>query len=402
MGSIRDKVAIVGMGCTKFGNNWDKSANDMIVESAFEALEDASMNIKDLEAAWFSSFFCPPGLTGQSLAKALKLPFLPVTRVENACASGTDALRNASYAVASGIYDIVLVLGVEKLKDNGLQGLPDAEMWLNMWGSHDNTYRCTTASGPAQFAQMATSYFSKHGIDPEEGKKILAIIESNNHHNGSLTPKAQFQNEVSVEKIMKAPIIAAPLGLYDCCGVSDGAAAAIVVPAAKAKDFRSDPIYIKALQIAVGPCDGIMNPDYDYAHVEETTRAATAAYKEAGIKNPRKEVSIANVHDCFSITQLVTMEDLQFSPRGKAGEDVKSGFFSLEGGLPVNTDGGLKCFGHPIGASGIRMMYEMYKQLQGKAGKRQVKDAKVGLTHNLGGIPGSASVSVGIVSRELG
>jgi acetyl-CoA C-acetyltransferase len=341
-------------------------------------------------------------LTGQSLAKALKLPFLPVSRVENACASGTDALRNASYGVASGIYDIVLVLGVEKRKDNGLQGLPDAEMWLNMWGSHDSTYRCTTASGPAQYAQMATSYFSKYGIEPEEGKRILATLESSNHHNGSLTPKAQFRNEVSVEKIMKAPIIAAPLGLFDCCGVSDGAAAAIIVPAEKAKNYRPDPIYIKALQIAVGPCDGLMNPGYDYAHVEETVCAAKAAYEEAGITNPREEVSIANVHDCFSITQLVTMEDLQFSPRGKAGEDVMSGFFSLGGGLPVNTDGGLKCFGHPIGASGIRMMYEMYKQLQRKAGKRQVKDAKIGLTHNLGGIPGSASVSVGIVSKELG
>lgn len=402
MGSIRDKVAIVGMGCTKFGNNWDKSANDMMVDAAFEAFEDAGIGIKDLDAAWFSSFFCPPGLTGQPLAKALKLPFIPVTRVENACASGTDALRNAAYAVAAGIYDVVLVLGVEKLKDSGLMGLPDAEMWLNMWGSHDNTYRCTTGSGPAQYAQMATSYFAKYGIEPGEGKRILAMIESNNHRNGALTPKAQFQAEVSVEKIMKASIIAAPLGLFDCCGVSDGAAAAIIVPAEKAKDYRKDPIYIKALQVAVGPCDGLMNPDYDYAHVEETVRAAKAAYKEAGISNPREEISIANVHDCFSITQLVTMEDLQFSPRGKAGEDVKSGFFNLEGGLPVNTDGGLKCFGHPIGASGIRMMYEMYKQLQGKAGKRQVKDPRVGLTHNLGGIPGSASVSVGIVSKELG
>jgi len=159
-------------------------------------------------------------LTGQSLAKALKLPYLPVTRVENACASGTDALRNASYAVAAGICDVALVLGVEKLKDNGLQGLPDAEMWLNMWGSADGTYRCTTASGPAQYAQMATSYFSKYGIKPEDGKRILATLESSNHHNGSLTPKAQFRNEVSVETIMKAPIIAAPLGLFLIVAVS--------------------------------------------------------------------------------------------------------------------------------------------------------------------------------------
>lgn len=402
MGSIRDRVAIVGMGCTKFGNNWDKNANDMMVDAAFEALDDAGIGIKDLNAAWFSSFFCPPGLTGQSLAKALKLPFLPVTRVENACASGTDALRNAAYAVAAGIYDVVLVLGVEKLKDNGLMGLPDAEMWLNMWGSNDSTYRCTTASGPAQYAQMATSYFAKYGIAPEEGKRMLATLEATNHINGALTPKAQFRKEVSVEKIMKAPMIAAPLGLFDCCGVSDGSAAAIIVPAEKAKNYREDPIYIKALQIAVGPCDGLMNPDYDYAHVEETVRAAKIAYEEAGITNPREEVSLANVHDCFSITQLVTMEDLQFSPRGKAGEDILNGFYSRDGGLPVNTDGGLKCFGHPIGASGIRMMYEMYKQIQGNAGERQIKEARVGLTHNLGGIPGSASVSVGIVSKELG
>ncbi len=402
MGSIKDRVAIIGMGCTNFGNSWDKSPNDLIVEAAHEAFEDAGMNVNDMEAAWFSSFFCPPGLTGQSLAKALKLPYIPVTRVENACASGTDALRNASYAVAAGIYDIALVLGVEKLKDNGLMGLPDAEMWLNMWGSHDNTYRCTTASGPAQYAQMATSYFAKYNIDPHEGKEILARIEVNNHRNGALTPKAQFRREVSLDTVMKAPIIAAPLGLYDCCGISDGAAAAIIVPAEKAKNYRNDPIYIKAMQIAVGPCDGIMNPEYDYAHVEETVKAAKAAYAEAGITNPREQVSLANVHDCFSITQLVTMEDLQFSERGKAGDDVKSGFFSLEGGLPVNTDGGLKCFGHPIGASGVRMMYEMYTQLQGKAGKRQIKDPKIGVTHNLGGIPGSASVSVGIVSKELG
>lgn len=152
-------------------------------------------------------------------------------------------MRNASYAVASGVYDIVLVLGVEKLKDSGLLGLPDAEMWLNMWGSHNSTYRCTMASAPAQYAQMATSYFLKYGIATEEGKRILAMIESNNHHNGCLTSKAHFQNEVSVEKIMKVPMVATPLGLYDCCGVSDGAAAAIIVPAEKAKDFRSDPVY---------------------------------------------------------------------------------------------------------------------------------------------------------------
>jgi acetyl-CoA C-acetyltransferase len=401
MGSIKDRVAIIGMGCTKFGFNWDKSADDMIIDAVYEAFEDAGIDPKDIEAAWLGSFM-PQGPTGQYLAKPLKLPFLPVTRVENACASGIEAIRNASYAVAAGIYDIVLAVGVEKLKDNGLMGLPDSEWWPNMFGTSDGTYRCTASSGPAHFALMATSYFAKYGINPDEGKRILATIEVNNHHNGALARKAQFQREVSLETVLNAPIVAWPLGLYDCCGVSDGAAAAIIVPANKAKSFRSDPIYLKALQIAVGPLDGFMNTAYDYTYVEESYRAAIAAYKEAEVKNPREEINIAEVHDCFSITQLVTMEDLQFSPRGKAGDDVKSGFFSLEGGLPVNTDGGLKCFGHPIGASGIRMMYEVYKQLQGKADKRQVRNPKLGLAHNLGGNPGSATVGIAIAGNEKG
>jgi len=400
MGSIKDRVAIVGMGCTKFGFNWDQSQDDMIVEAAYEAMEDAGIKTLDIEAAWFGSFM-PQGPTGQYLAKALKLPFIPVTRVENACASGLEAIRNASYAVAAGIYDVVLAIGSEKLKDTGLAGLPDSEWWPNMYGTADSTYRCTASSGPSHFALLATSYFEKYGIDPDEGKKVLAMIEVENHRNGALHPKAQFQKEVSLETVLNSPIIAWPLGLYDCCGVADGAAAAIIVSADKAKNFREDPVYIKALQIAVGPLDGFIGNEYDYTYVEESTRAAAAAYKEAGITNPREEISIAEVHDCFSITQLVTMEDLQFSPRGKVIEDIKSGFFNLDGGLPINTDGGLKCFGHPIGASGIRMVYECYKQLQGKADKRQVKNPKLGLAHNLGGNPGSSSVGIVIVGSEL-
>ena len=183
-------------------------------------------------------------------------------------------------------------------------------------------------------------------------------------------------------------MIAWPLGLFDCCGVSDGAAAAIITRADLAKKFRPDPIYIKAAQICQGPREGWLSQIYDLAHVEETYRGGQAAYAEAGIKDPRKEISIAEVHDCFSITELTIMEDLQFSPRGRAGEDIEAGTFALEGELPVNTDGGLKCFGHPIGATGLRMLYEVYKQLQEKAGPRQVKNPRLGLTHNQGGEPG--------------
>jgi acetyl-CoA C-acetyltransferase len=226
---------------------------------------------------------------------------------------------------------------------------------------------------------------------------MIALITVKSHHNGALNPKAHYQRELTVEQVLNAPIIAWPLGILDACGVSDGAAAAIVVRAEDAKKFRPDPVYIKALQICVGPAEGQMSQVFDYTHVEETYRAGQAAYAEAGIKNPRKEIGMAEVHDCFSITEAIIMEDLMFSPRGKVKEDIEAGTFNLGGDLPVQPDGGLKCFGHPIGASGLRMMYEMYLQLQGRAGPRQIKNPRLGLTHNLGGFPHLCVVSCNIV-----
>ena len=398
MESIKDRVAIIGMGCTKFGENWEMSPVDMMVDAAYEAFEDAGVESKDIQAAWYGSFISMLPGTGQPLAGSLKLDYIPITRVENACATGSDALRNACYAVASGVYDIVLVLGMEKLKDSGYSGLPDSDMAMGSSGV-PNTFRTRNFSSPGGFALMATGYFHKYGLNPDQGKEMLGKIAVKNHHNGTLHPKAHFQREVTLEQVLNAPIIAWPLGLFDCCGVSDGSAAAIICRADMAKNFRPDPVYIKALQIAVGPWEGFMDPEYDYAWVPETFRAGQAAYAEAGITNPRKEISTAEVHDCFTITEAVIYEDLQWSPRGTAKEDIYASTFELGGELPVNTDGGLKCFGHPIGASGLRMMYEEYKQLQGKAGPRQVKDCKYGLTHNLGGVPGCATVSVLIVGQ---
>jgi len=391
--SIKDKVAIVGMGCIKFGENWDKSIDDMMIDAAYEAYEDAGIEPSDIQAAWFGSVWA--GETGQIMAAPLKLSYIPVTHTENACATGSEALRGACYAVASGVCDVALALGVEKLKDTGFMGLPQTRPWAT-W-----SYRLTTQTPPAVFAMMATGYFAKYGLSHEEGKRLLAQISVKSHHNATLNPKAHFQREITIEQVLNAPMVAYPLGLFDCCGVSDGAAAAIVTRADMAKSFRDDPIYVKALQICQGPREGFMNPAYDFAHVEETCRGGAAAYAEAGVKNPREEISIAEVHDCFSITELTIMEDLQFSPRGRAGEDIEAGTFTLEGKLPINTDGGLKCFGHPVGASGLRMMYEVYKQLQGKAGPRQVKNPRLGLTHNQGGEPGAATVSVVIVGNEL-
>ena len=389
---IKDKVAIIGMGCTKFGELWDKGPEDLMIDAFKETIEDAGIEKKDIQAAWLGSCFdeVNVGKAGASLALALKLPFLPVTRVENFCATGSEALRGACYAVASGAYDVCLALGVEKLKDTGYGGLPE---FANVMGTR-NRLIYPNMTAPGAFAMLATRYFATYGLSPEEGKTTLAKISAKSHHNGTLNPKAHLRKAVTVEQILKAPIIGWPLGLFDCCGVSDGAAAAIVTRADLAKNFRSDPIYIKALQIALSSGEELMYTDYDFTHVETATRAAAKAYQEASITNPREEISMAEVHDCFSITEMVTYEDLQFSARGKTKEDIDAGRFNLDGAQPVQPDGGLKCFGHPIGASGLRMMYEMYKQLQGKAGERQIKEPKTGLTHNMGGFPAMNIISV--------
>ncbi|MFC1989011.1 acetyl-CoA acetyltransferase [Chloroflexota bacterium] len=387
-GSIKDRVAIVGMGCTKFGERWDASADDMMVESAYEACEDAGIGPEDIQAAWFGTL--DGGQSGMLLAQPLNLPYIPITRVENMCATGTEAFRNGCYAVAAGIYDIVLTIGAEKLKDTGYSGLGS----MLPLPSHVLTPEGTP---PGRFAMLATTYFDRYGLSFEEGKHMIGRVSWKSHKNGTLNPRAHFQREVPMETILNAPMIAWPLGLFDCCGVSDGSAAAIITTPEIAKGMRKDPVYVKSLQISAAPREGNYNSKYDYTHVEATVRAAQAAYKEAGISNPRDDISMAEVHDCFSITEAVTMEDLDFSPRGKVRDDIENGFFDLDGKLPVQPDGGLKCFGHPIGASGLRMLYEMYKQLQGKAGPRQIKNPKLGLTHNLGGYPDGCIVSVAIV-----
>ena len=392
--SIKDKVAIVGMGCTRFGERWDASAGDMIVEAAIDAFEDAGVEPKDIQAAWAGTLWT--GITGMTVGHALKLQYVPITRVENACCTGTEAVRNAAYAVASGVYDLVLAVGYEKIKDLGTPGVPMAQ------GSGTPTQVFPQASAPGLFAMLATRYFARYGLSRVDGKTMLAKISVKSHDNGSTNPKAHLRRKVTVEQVLAAPIIAWPLGLFDCCGTSDGAAAAILTRADMAKSFRNDPVYIKALQIAVGFGAGDMRCDYDYTHVEEAYRAGQAAYAEAGVTNPRQQISMAEVHDCFSITEAIVMEDLGFSPRGKVKEDIEAGTFLRTGDLPVQPDGGLKCFGHPVGATGVRMIYECYLQLRGKAGERQIKNPKLGLTHNQGGQPPSAAVAVSIVGGEKG
>jgi len=383
MESIKDKVAIVGMGCSKFGHRWDAGADDLMVEACYEAFEDSGLESKDIQAAWLG---IQMGGTGQPLAGAIKTEYIPITRVENFCASGAEAVRNACHAVAAGIQEIVLAVGVEKLSDSGM-GRADSEIVPGV-------------PPPSQFALSANRYFYQYGLSYDEGRSLLAKIAIKNHHNGSLNPKAHIQREITEEEVLNAPMMAYPLGLYDCCGMSDGCAAAIITTPEKAKSLGVDYVLAKGFGLAVGARQGQIRDYYDFTHFDETVAAAGQAYEAAGLKNPREELDLAEVHDCMTIAELITYEDLGWSQRGKAKEDVESGVFELSGGLPVNPDGGLESFGHPIGATGIRMIYEVYKQLQGKAGPRQVKNARLGLAHTMGGEPGSLVCAVTIWGRR--
>jgi acetyl-CoA C-acetyltransferase len=389
---IKDRVAIIGMGCTAFGEHWDKGPEDLLVEAAYEAYKSAGIDPNDVDAYWLGTM--GSGLSGLMLSEPLKINYKPVTHVENFCATGSEALRQACYAVASGAYDVAMAIGVEKLKDSGFSGLTGTAP------VSDGT--TSTITAPASFSLLAPAYFKKYGLDPKKGKEVLARIAWKNHKNGAKNPKAQFRKEVPMEAILNSPKIADPLGIMDCSGVSDGSAAAIVVRAEDAHKYRKDPIYIKALSFVAGPGEGYQNQEYDFTSFQEVVASARDAYQQAGVTNPREQLSMAEVHDCFTPTELVLMEDLGFSERGTAWKDVVDGFFDLEGTLPVNPDGGLKSFGHPIGASGLRMMYEMWLQLRGEAGPRQIKDPKLGLTHNLGGFPGKCVSFVSVVGRDVG
>ena len=214
-----------------------------------------------------------------------------------------------------------------------------------------------------------------------------------NHHNGTLAPKSMLKKEITVDDVLKAPIISWPFGLYDCCAQSDGAAVAVLTKRELAKSFRDDYVLVKAVAIALAE-NPQSDPSFDFLRWKPTVYAAQQAYKQAGISNPFKEIDIAQVHDCFTLTELLTYEDLGFCEKGSAKEHIASGTFALDGELPVNTDGGLKTFGHPTGATGVRMLYENYKQLQGKAGQRQVKNATLALSHNLGGAPQTCGMTI--------
>ncbi|TAK36731.1 MAG: acetyl-CoA acetyltransferase [Chloroflexota bacterium] len=393
-----DKVVVIGMGCTKFGERWNANAEDLMVEAFQEAIADAGIDKSEIEAAWLGSAQVDVniGLSALPLAITLRLPNIPVTHVENYCVTGTEAFRGACYAVASGACNIALALGVEKLKDTGYGGLvdPGSAGGTLLWQMEPSF------TAPGRFAQLASGYAAKYGIPMTDVKRAMAHVSAKSHANAVLNPKAHLRKAVSVDDIMAAPMVSYPLGLFDCCGVSDGSACAIVTTPEIAKSLgKRDLVSVKAVQVAVSNGWEMSFNAWDVDHFVTASTCSTRAYAEAGITNPREQISMMEVHDCFSITELVTMEDLHVSERGGAVRDIIDGFYDLDGKIPCQPDGGLKCFGHPIGASGLRMLYEMYLQLQDRAGERQRPDVRYGLTHNVGGFPEKNVCGVSILGR---
>lgn len=386
---IKDNIVILGMGLSKFGERWDASISDLIIESTTEALEDAQIDVEDIEAIHYGN-----GMNNNTaatvVADTLKVNGIPITRNENYCTSGHIALIEAIQDVASGRHKMVMALGAEKLKDTGYPGLGV--------GRGDSTVLEARRTAPGSFAMIGTRYFHEYGLSYEEGRETIGKIAVKNHKNGTLSPRAHFQSEVSLEKVLNAPMIAEPLGLFDSAGNSDGSACAIITTEEIAKTIKDEFAYVKGYGVAMDSVAPFYRPGFSWTSFNSLVSSSQQAYKMAGITNPREEIDLAEVHDCFTITELLIMEDFGFSERGKAKVDIDNGFFELDGGLPVNTDGGLKSFGHPVGASGIRMTYEIYKQILHDVDnpKRQVKKANIGLSHTFGGPPQmSAALIIG-------
>ena len=391
---IRDRVAIIGMGCTPFREHWDRSLDDLLIEAHGLALASAGMTKDDIDAYWYGT--SQSSASGISLAPPLRLDNRPVTRVENYCATGSEALRQACYAVASGAYDVAVAIGAEKVKDGGYQGLNAFPI------PTDGTNRTLTAA--AMFSLILPAYAERYGIDEDDLRHVVARIAEKNHYNGARNELAQFRQETSAEVICDMAAVAGRLSVFDCAGVADGAAAAIVVSAEQAADLCDDPLYVKALSLVAGNGSGLVDPSFDFTTLPECAASAADADAQAGITDPRAELAMAEVHDCFTPTELVLMEDLGVCDRGTAWREVLDGTFALDGDLPVNPDGGLKSFGHPVGASGLRMHYEAWLQLRGRAPEERrigtLADRSRALVHNLGGYPGEMVSFVGIVGTE--
>lgn len=386
-GGLGGKVAIIGSGVIKFGENFHQSLTDMIFEAVTLALDDAGLERERLQAAWLGCYepmlYGFEGNSGAFVSDPLNLFPIPVTRVAAYCATGIEAVRNAALAVASGEYDLVLAVGAEKMREVPSRGSLVAQA-VNR--GHPVLAKGRTA--PGMFALLATRYFKEYGADEE----ALGAVAVKNHYHGSLNPRAHFQKAISPEQHRRAPKVAEPLGLFDCCPTTDGAAALVLTRADLARSFTDRYSVIRGIAYAVtaGYWNTQFDPGWNFTSFRATREAARTAYAMAGVSNPAREIKVAECHDCFTITEIINYEDLGFAEPGTGWRMATSGATRLGGELPVNTSGGLKSCGHPIGSSGVRMIANIHDQLLGRAGAMQVPGADLGLAHNLGG-PGSVS-----------
>ena len=382
------EVAIVGIGCTKFGEMWDKSFRDLFIEAGLMALEDAGMSGADVEALYggnmSSGVFIEQEHVGALIAdySGLISNSVPSTRVEAACASGGLALRSGVIAVASEYHDIVISAGIEKMTDVGPEKAMDA-----LAAAADREWEAAVgATFPGLYAMMARAHMNEFGTTREQ----LAQVAVKNHYHGSMNPKAQFRNRITIDAVINSPLVADPLRLFDCSPITDGAAAVILVPAERAREFTDTPIYVKA---AAQASDTISLHDRrSLTSIDATRIAADRAFNTARLQ--RSNIDVAEVHDCFTIAEIMAIEDLAFFEKGRGGPATLAGETAIGGKIPINTSGGLKACGHPVGATGIKQAVEIVEQLRGDAGKRQVEGAEVGLTHNVGGTGGTVVVHI--------
>ncbi|TCO62106.1 acetyl-CoA acetyltransferase [Actinocrispum wychmicini] len=394
MGShgLKNQIAIVGMGCTRFGHHRDRGLDDLLVEAAVAAFDSAGVRQDQVDAYWLGTF--GSGVAGTTLSRPLKIGYKPVSRNENYCATGSDAFRNACYAVASGAYDVALAIGAEHMSDPGIAGIPFTHPFS------DGTR--LDISAPGSYSYLFTAYAHKYGVSETDLKDAISHVAWKNHDNGAGNPRAHLRTRVSKEALATAPPLAGNLSLFDCGGLSDGAAAAVVVRAEDAEKYTDRPIYLRGMSFVTGPGTGAMDPGYDFSTFPEVVASRREAFGQAGVGSPDR-IGMAEVHDCFTITELILMEDLGFADRGTAWKEILAGTFDRDGALPVNPDGGLKSFGHPLGASGIRMIFECWSQLRGEAADRQLDlTGKYAVTQNLGGYPGECVSFVSVWGAERG
>ena len=384
---MRD-VAIIGIGCTNFGELWDKSFRDIFVEAGVMAIEDAGVQGEEIDAIYLGNMSAGRFIEQEHLSSlaadyaGLASINIPSTRVEAACASGGLALRQAVLAVASGYHDIVIAGGAEKMTDVDTDATTDVlaaaadREWEGIMG----------ATFPSIYAMIARLHMHKYGTTSEQ----LAAVAAKNHYNASMNSRAQYQNPVSIENVLNSPLIADPLHLLDCSPITDGAAAVIVAPAEIAKQYTDTPVHIIASTQTSSTIT--LHDRKDITTLDSTVVAANKAFSTA--KLAPGDIDIAEVHDCFTIAEILAIEDIGFFKKGEGGKATEDGLTAIGAKIPVNTSGGLKACGHPVGATGIKQAVEITEQLRGEAGRRQVDGAEIGLIHNVGGSGGTAVIHI--------